>query len=128
MTAAALRRFGLTLGAATAVTFGFLLPRLRHRQIPLWPWAAGMLLVIAALVAPGLLRPIHRLWMGLGGMLGWVNTRVLLVLFYFLVLTPIGLLVRLIKRNRRDRRPDPRRTSYRMPSDSPSRERMERPY
>lgn len=128
MTPAALRRFGLTLGAATALTFGLLLPLLRHRRIPLWPWAGATLLAITALLVPGLLRPIQRIWTGLGGLLGWINTRVLLILFYFLVLTPVGLLMRVIKRSGRDRRPDLGRTSYRTPSESPSRERMERPY
>ena len=49
---------------------------------------------LAALVLAGLARPVwlafFRLWMKLAEAMGWVMTRVILSLFYFLVLTPVG--------------------------------------
>jgi len=51
------------------------------------------------LVAPSLLRWPHYGWMKFAGLLGWVNTRVLLTLFFFLVLTPVGLVMRLFGRD-----------------------------
>ena len=57
------------------------------------------LLWLAAAVAPSLLKPVYRGWMRLGEALGWVNTRILLTLIFFLVVTPIGLLMRLFGRS-----------------------------
>jgi len=80
---------------------------------------AAVLLLLAA-VAPALLRPVYRGWMrvgealvapglaperhqrsdrGVGEALGWINTRILLTLVFFLVVTPIGLLMRLFGRS-----------------------------
>ena len=59
---------------------------------------AGALLLGAA-VAPSLLRPVYRGWMRLGEVLAWVNTRIILTLIFFLVVTPIGLLMRLFGRS-----------------------------
>ena len=59
---------------------------------------AGALLLGAA-IAPSLLRPVYRGWMRLGEVLAWVNTRIILTLIFFLVVTPIGLLMRLFGRS-----------------------------
>ena len=55
---------------------------------------AGLLVAIAFL-APRAARIFHRRWMQVAEVLGYVNTRVLLSAIYWLVFTPIGLLLRL---------------------------------
>jgi hypothetical protein len=59
---------------------------------------AALLLLLAA-VTPSLLRPVYRGWMRIGEALGWLNTRIILTLVFFLVVTPIGLLMRLFGRS-----------------------------
>ena len=56
-------------------------------------------LLLGAAVAPALLRPVYRAWMRLGEALAWVNTRIILTLIFFLVVTPIGLVMRLFGRS-----------------------------
>jgi len=56
-------------------------------------------LLLGAAVAPSLLRPVYRGWMRFGEALAWVNTRILLTLIFFLVVTPIGLVMRLFGRS-----------------------------
>jgi len=56
-------------------------------------------LLLGAAVAPSLLRPVYRGWMRFGDALAWVNTRIILVLIFFLVVTPIGLVIRLFGRS-----------------------------
>lgn len=55
---------------------------------------------IVALALALLVRPVwlllFRLWMKFGEALGWVMTRVILTLFYFAILTPYGLVRRLM--------------------------------
>ena len=76
--------------------------------------ALGAALVLLALVAPRALAPAHRAWMTLAAMLAWINTRILLGLVFYGVVTPIGLVMRLVGRDPIERRLDPARTSYRV--------------
>lgn len=55
---------------------------------------------------PALWLRLFRLWMKLAEAMGFVTTRVLLGAFFFLILTPVGLFMRLIAR-------DPLHTSFR---------------
>jgi hypothetical protein len=56
----------------------------------------GGLFVILAIIAIPVLRPFHRLWMMLALAMGFVMSRVILSLLYYLVLTPIGLLAKIV--------------------------------
>ncbi len=56
--------------------------------------AGGGLGLLAAL-APSALWPVHRVWMPLARAVSWFNTRVVLMVIYYLVLLPTGLLRRL---------------------------------
>ncbi len=98
-----LRKFGLLVGLTLMGLFGVVLPLLHRRppaEWPRWPWPPGGLLVLAALLVPKLLAPLEWLWMRLGGVLGWVNTRIILSAIFFALFTPIGLLLRLFGKDR----------------------------
>ena len=56
----------------------------------------GGLFVILAFIAIPVLRPFHKLWMMLALLMGFVMSRVILTLLYYLVLTPIGLLAKIV--------------------------------
>ncbi len=124
----ALILFGLVAGGLVAALFGLLFPWLRGRGVPAWPWAAAAVLVAAALGAPALLSPVYRGWMAIGGALGWVNTRILLGAVFFLVVTPIGAVMRMTGRDPLRRGFEPRGRTYRVPSARAPRERMEAPF
>jgi riboflavin transporter FmnP len=64
---------------------------------------AGAVFLIA-LVAPKPLGPAFRCWMVIARVIGWFNARLLLSILFYLVFTPIGLIMRLIGRDalRRD--------------------------
>jgi hypothetical protein len=90
-----LRSFGLTVGT---VMLG----------IGLWPvvwsgtdarwWALGIggVLAFFGVVMPRPLSPVHRGWMALGHVMGWVNTRLILGVFFYVILTPTALAARLL--------------------------------
>ena len=59
------------------------------------PLVSGKLVLILGLAVPVLLWPVHKVWMSLAYVLGWVMTRVILSLLFFLGITPVGLLGRL---------------------------------
>jgi hypothetical protein len=61
-------------------------------------------LVLMALLLPALARRFHVGWMKLAGALGYVNSRVLLSLVFYLLFVPYSLVARLIGRDPLNRR------------------------
>ena len=56
----------------------------------------GGLFVIFSFIAIPILRPFHRLWMMLALAMGFVMSRVILTILFYLILTPIGLLAKIV--------------------------------
>ncbi|MGA9115835.1 MAG: SxtJ family membrane protein [Bacteroidota bacterium] len=107
------RRFGLVFGGVLVLGAAYLL----WRGSAGWGWllAAAGLFGAAALAAFSVLRPLYWVWMRLAAVLAWVNTRVLLGLFFYLLLTPLGVLFRLAGRDPLGRRPAAGAASYWIP-------------
>jgi hypothetical protein len=105
-----LRKFGWTVGGVfvlLALWFGW-----RHK--PFYPYflvPAVPLLVLGWLV-PRSLKAFYLGWMGLALVLGMVVSTVLLTLFFYLVVTPIGLLARMVGKDFLNRRWDSQTPSY----------------
>jgi hypothetical protein len=72
----------------------------------------GTLLVISAFVSPTSLRVVYRGWMALGQALGWFNTRIILGVVFYLLVTPMGLLMRLAGKDPMRRRYAPEADTY----------------
>jgi carbamoyltransferase len=90
----ALRRFGFTVGSVMILLGSVFLWRQHH--ITGWSFTSlGSLVVISAGFAPAALKYLHLHWMMLSLALGWIMSRVLLTIVFFLVVTPIGLIQRL---------------------------------
>lgn len=66
--------------------------------------AAAAVMLALALGAPRFLDAPNRIWMRLARALGWVNSRVLLSILFFVVITPYGALQRLVGRDRLGRK------------------------
>jgi hypothetical protein len=106
----ALRRFGLTVGLVFLLLGCVLL--WRHRGAG-WPLISiGTILTAAAGLAPATLKYIHGTWMIFSLALGWIVTRILLTIAFFLVLTPVGLLQRLFGKQALDVALKPDAVSY----------------
>jgi hypothetical protein len=61
--------------------------------------ALGGALLAAGLLVPPAARAFHTAWMKLAALLGHVNSRVLLTLVYYIVVTPYGVVTRLVGRD-----------------------------
>ena len=97
LTAAQGRKFGFTVGAAFLVFAGIALWR-HHTLSPKVLGGLGGALVLAAAIAPTMLGPVERAWMGLAHLLSKVTTPIFMGIVYFLVVTPIALFTRAIGR------------------------------
>ncbi|MBU0751003.1 MAG: sxtJ [Gammaproteobacteria bacterium] len=125
---AELRNFALIMAGLVALFFGALLPWLWNWRFPAWPWYVAIALVAGGLLAPLSLRIPYRLWMRLGHALGWVNTRLLLGIIFYLMITPMGLVMRLFGWDPMRRRLDAAAKTYKVKSRPLSRNEMETPY
>ncbi len=97
------RRFGWTVGGVLSVLGALLLWRRRTPVGAVFVSAGGVLLILAA-AAPRLLAAPHRIWLGFAKTLGRVNSAVFLFLTFFLVLTPLAFVLRLLGRDELRRR------------------------
>jgi hypothetical protein len=92
-----LRKFGLTVGGVF-VLLGVLV-FLRHRSSYPFFLGAGAVLTALGAIWPRALKYVYIAWMTLAFTLGFVMSNVILALFFFLVVTPIGLLARLFQKD-----------------------------
>ena len=122
-----LRKFGLITGVIVVGLFGLLLPWLLDHRWPVWPWILAAALWFPALLFPMLLNPVYRGWMKFGAVLGFINTRIILGLFFYVILAPAGILMRLFGHDPM-RRSFGAQTSYRVPSKISPTTNMEKPY
>ena len=92
------RKFGLTVGTAFLLFGGIALWRGRVLLAQVLWGLAGFLIVGAALL-PAKLKPVERAWMAMALQISRVMTPIVMGIVYFLVLTPIALLMRSAKGN-----------------------------
>ena len=92
------RKFGLTVGTAFLVLGGIAL--WRGRVLPMQIlWGLGGLLILGAALLPAKLKPVERAWMAMALQISKVMTPIVMGIVYFLVLTPIALVMRSTKGN-----------------------------
>lgn len=123
-----LRNFGLITGAIVVGLFGLLQPWLTGHTWPVWPGVVAAVLAVCALTIPATLRPVFRGWMAFGQAAGWINTRIILGIIFYFIITPIGLVKRLVAKDPMARVLGGTETSYRVPSHAMERDRMRRPF
>ena len=87
-----LRKFGLLVGGVFAILGAALW--LRHRPTAPYFLGVGGFLILFGLLAPRALKYIYIVWMTFALVLGFVVSGILLTLFFFLVITPIGWVAR----------------------------------
>lgn len=105
-----LREFGFLVGGVLCV-LGILLWWRGRGSYPYF-FLPGILLVAAGAVSPSVLKPFQKAWMSLAILMGWVMTRVLLSVLFYLTLTPIGLILRLTGKDLLDQKLEPEKQSY----------------
>ncbi len=125
-----LRDFGLIMAVGLIALFGLFFPWLGDRAINItgWPWIAGAVFAVFGLLAPRALYWPNKIWMKIGHVLGWINSRIILGLVYFLLFTPMALVRRLLGKDSLNRQLDASAKSYRTVSSQPKTENLEKPF
>jgi len=123
-----LRKFGFVFATGLVLIFGLFFPWVLEKPSPYWPWIVAAVFAGSALILPQILKPVFLLWMKIGHALGWINTRIILGVVFFIIFAPVALLMRLFGNDPMHRRLDQTASTYRINSEKLPRERMERPF
>ncbi len=105
-----LKKFGLTIGIALIVIT--ILLTISRKGSAVYFGALGFLITIIGLAAPMALKPLNKVWMTLSIILGWIMTRVILTILFYIAVTPIGLLSKLFKKDFLDLKLEKDKQSY----------------
>lgn len=90
----AVKKTGITVGIVL-VAISFILWWLGKNSFVYFSAIGGIFIILSYIAIP-LLKPFHKLWIGLSLVLGFVMSRVILTILFYLVVTPIGLLAKLV--------------------------------
>ncbi|MFA5157524.1 MAG: SxtJ family membrane protein [Candidatus Omnitrophota bacterium] len=106
----ALRKFGITMGVALAAIT--ILAYLKHHRVSMPLTATSLFFFLIAYFLPFALKPIHIFWMKFAITLSWINSRIILILVFYLVFAPLGLLMRMFGKDLLERKIERSGDSY----------------
>lgn len=105
-----LREFGLTVGGILVILG--ILALWRGKAAGPYFIIPGTLLVAFGFFLPQALKPLQKTWMAFAVIMGFFVSNLLLAALFFIIITPIGLLMRVLGKDVLDQRIDKKRTSY----------------
>jgi hypothetical protein len=110
------------------VLFGLIIPWIWDLNYPRWPWVIFLVLGGLGLVAPNSLRLVYRFWMRFALLISKVTTPIILGVVFFLVIMPIGLIIRVFGRDLLALQLNENAETYRVMIDAEPIDTLEKPY
>jgi hypothetical protein len=87
------QKFGLNLGTIFAILG---ISQLIFTKKPhLYLFIAALIILFSALIIPIVLKPFYILFSYLGFTLNWFSTKIILFAFFYLIIAPIGILLKI---------------------------------
>jgi hypothetical protein len=105
-----LRSFALTISVALGIVGALVL--WRRGPIGFIFIAIGAVILLAGLVWPKSLIILYKAWMTLALVLGFIMSHIILALVYYLVLSPIGLFMKMLGKDPLTLKFNPKASSY----------------
>ncbi|MGV7219903.1 MAG: SxtJ family membrane protein [Nitrospinales bacterium] len=96
-----------------------LIPLINSGSIRIWSLVLAAIFLLASFIKPEILQPLNNLWTRFGLLLSKVMNPIILGLLFFLVVTPIGILMRIFSGNPMKPKFDPTAQSYWIKRDPP---------
>ena len=131
VTKSGLRKFGFIMGGMFALIFGGLFPWFADRiadNWPLWPFIVLAIFWLLAVIYPEILRPVNALWIKVGHVLGYINSRIILGIMFYLLIFPIGLMLKLFGKDSMHRKFDDKMSTYRRTVSPREKEHLKKPF
>tara|TARA_A100001037_G_scaffold265964_1_gene257799 strand:- start:302 stop:691 length:390 start_codon:yes stop_codon:yes gene_type:complete len=76
-----------------------LYPLTNHENIRIWSLIISLIFLILGLLNSKILNPFNKLWFKFGMILGRIISPIIMSIIFFLVVTPIGLIMKLLKKD-----------------------------
>ena len=76
-----------------------LFPILKSGEIKTWSLVVAFIFLILGLLNSKILNPLNKLWFKFGLFLGKIISPIIMLMIFFFVVTPIGLIMRLFKKD-----------------------------
>ncbi|MEC4681774.1 MAG: SxtJ family membrane protein [Nitrospirota bacterium] len=122
-----LRQFGWLMGGVFGIiTFWPLV--FRGEGIRIWAFIIAGVFGLLGTVFPNALKPVYRAWMIFGEKIGWLNSRILLGLLFYGMVTPISWLMRLLGKRPLQLEFDPKAETYRVPKEARAPDHVLKPF
>jgi len=95
------RKNNITFGMLFFVFFLFigLYPLVSSEPIRIWSVIVSLVFLIITIIKPNLFTFLNKLWVKFGFLLGKIISPIVMGLVFFFVVTPIGILVRIFKKD-----------------------------
>ena len=104
------RNFGLVFFMVFLIIS--LWPLTYEEPIRIWSVTVALVFLILGLTKSKLLTPLNKLWFKLGIILGAIVAPLVMGIVFFLVLTPIGLVMRIIGKDLLNKKYDKKKRTY----------------
>jgi hypothetical protein len=104
------RKFGLVFAVVFALVGVW--PALHHRPLRIWGLGISAVFLLLAIAVPNVLQPLNAAWMRFGLLLSKVTNPIVTALMFFVVFTPVGLILKLAGKDSLHLKADPAASSY----------------
>ena len=104
------RNFGLVFFIVFLIVSTW--PLTNGEPVRIWSAIISSVFLILGLMNSKLLTPLNKLWFKFGMILGTVVSRVVMGVIFFLVVTPIGLLMQIMGKDLLNKKHDKRKKTY----------------
>ena len=105
-----LQKFGITVSIVLMIIAGLLF--WKEKESCQMFFGIGAIILLTTITIPVILKPVYLIWMSFAIIIGWIMTRVILSLLFYIILTPIGLALRLFGKQVLELRWDKSKKSY----------------
>ncbi|MCK5506803.1 MAG: hypothetical protein KAJ10_16680, partial [Thermodesulfovibrionia bacterium] len=104
------RKFGIGVAVILAVIATIQL--IVGKELFIYFYGVAAFFLFFGLLLPIIIKPVYILFSYLGLILGWFMTRVILSILFYIIFTPIGLILRLFGKNFLDLKIDKKAETY----------------
>ena len=122
-----LKEFGLLMAWAFPLFIGIIAPWILGKGIQWWSLWVSLFFISFAFLAPKVIYLPYNAWMFIGGIIGFINTRIILGLTFYLLIFPIGLILRVLNKLQLKKQNDSC-SNYVKRTDKLTKEQLENPF
>ena len=76
-----------------------LFPLINDQEMKVWSLLISLIFLILGLINSTILTPLNKIWFKFGILLGKIVSPIIMGMIFFLVVTPIGILMKILKKD-----------------------------